>query len=117
LIPPGFKVTEFIAVKGHSLTWLSLVPAAICVAVGWWLGRRCGFSFRARMGWGVFHLLFGLPGLLTFLSMQEWPARERCPGCKRLRPVDREHCEHCGAPFAPPAKTGTEIFEPLDTRA
>mgnify|MGYP001160529373 CR=1 FL=1 len=32
---------------------------------------------------------------------------------KRLRLVDREQCEHCGAGFAPPEKTGTEVFEPL----
>jgi RNA polymerase subunit RPABC4/transcription elongation factor Spt4 len=45
--------------------------------------------------------------------VQEWPARESCPNCKKLRVVDRDQCEHCGADFAPPEKNGTEIFEPL----
>ena len=53
------------------------------------------------------------PRFADFLSVQEWPARETCPDCKKLRVVDREHCEHCGADFAPPEKNGTEMFEPL----
>ena len=58
-----------------------------------------------------------MPGLLAFLSVQEWPAREACPNCKRLRMVDRAQCEHCGADFAPPEKTGTEVFAPLAASA
>ncbi len=91
------------------------MPAMICVAFGWWLGRRHHFTTKAQAGWGFFHLIFGLPGLLAFLAVQEWPMKESCPKCKKLRAVDREQCEYCGAEFAPPAKTGTEIFEPLTT--
>jgi predicted amidophosphoribosyltransferase len=47
------------------------------------------------------------------LSVEEWPAREACPHCKKFRVVDRERCEHCGAEFAPPEKNGTEVFESL----
>jgi hypothetical protein len=83
--------------------------------VGLWLGWRYRFSFAAQAGWAVFLLLFGLPGLLAFLSVQEWPAREACPNCKKPRVVDRAQCEHCEANFAPPEKTGTEVFEPLQT--
>lgn len=83
------------------------------VWAGWWLGRRNHFPPTAQVAWAVHHLLFGLPGLLAFLAVQEWPARESCRNCKQSRAVDREQCEHCGADFAPPAKTGTEIFEPL----
>jgi hypothetical protein len=85
----------------------------VCLPVGLWLGRRYQFSIAALAGWAVFHLLFGVPGLLAFLSVQEWPAREPCPNCKRLRLVDRQHCERCGADWAPPEKTGTEVFAPL----
>ena len=56
----------------------------------------------------------GFPGFLAFLSLQEWPAREPCPNCQRLRNVDREKCEHCGAGFAPPETKGTEIFERVE---
>jgi hypothetical protein len=78
-----------------------------------WLGRRYQFSIAAQAGWAVFLLLFGVPGLLAFLSVQEWPAREACPKCKRLRVVDCTQCEHCGAEWAPPEKTGMEVFAPL----
>ena len=57
-----------------------------------------------------------MPGLLAFLSVQELPAREACPNCKKLRVVDRAQCEHCGAGFAPPEKTGTEVFAPLGVK-
>jgi len=97
--------------------WLkfSLVTALICIPIGWWLGCRYNLSLPARLGWAAFHLGFGIPGLLTFLSVQEWPAREACPNCKKLRTVDREKCEHCGADFAPTERNGTEVFEPLAT--
>lgn len=98
----------------RELPWLSWGGAVlICLPIGLWLGRRYHFSLAAQAGWAVFHVIFGVPGLLAFLSVQEWPARETCPNCKRLRLVDHTQCEHCGADFAPPEKTGTEIFAPL----
>jgi hypothetical protein len=102
---------------GEVPPWLLLmsgaVAALVCLPIGWWLGRRYRFSLAAQAGWALFHLLLGVPGLLAFLSVQEWPARETCPNCKKLRVVDRTRCEHCGAGFAPPEKTGTEVFAPL----
>jgi hypothetical protein len=95
------------------LVRFSLAAALVCLPIGWWLGLRYSLSLPARLGWAAFYLVFGIPGLLTFLSVQEWPARESCPNCKKLRVVDREKCEHCGANFAPPEKNGTEIFAPL----
>jgi len=91
---------------------LTLVGAVLSVGAGWWLGRRYHFPVASQLKWAVFHLLTGLPGILAFLCVQEWPARESCPNCKKLRLVDREKCEYCGAGFAPPPKNGTEIFEP-----
>jgi uncharacterized OB-fold protein len=49
--------------------------------------------------------------LLAFIAVQEWPARERCASCGKLRIVENERCEHCGSPFPAPKLTGTEIFE------
>jgi ABC-type transport system involved in multi-copper enzyme maturation permease subunit len=101
------------------LVLISLAPAAVVwVPLGLWLARRHNFDVRARLGWAVFHLLCGLPGFLAFLSVQEWPVRTLCSNCEKLRSIDREKCEHCGADFAPPEKNGTEIFAPLEiTRA
>jgi hypothetical protein len=91
---------------------LSLIPTVLGALAGWFLGRRLHSRLRDQAGWAAFNLVFGIPGLLAFLSVQEWPAKERCPQCKKLRRVDREHCEFCGGEFAPPAVNGTEIFEP-----
>jgi ABC-type transport system involved in multi-copper enzyme maturation permease subunit len=118
VFPP---VTRFVAAEvikhsgGHYQfdkwdAW-SFVPGLLSALVGWGMGRRYNFSLKDQAGWGVFHILFGVPGLLAFFSVQEWPAREPCPKCQKLRLVENEQCEHCGAAFAPPERNGTEIFE------
>jgi hypothetical protein len=112
--PPGFPFYNW-EPKYRLGQILRIVPALLCVFVGWSLGRRNDFTSKEQFGWAVFHFLTGVPGLLAFLAIQEWPAQERCPSCKKLRSVRREKCEHCGAEFAPATKTGTEIFEPLTT--
>ncbi len=120
-LPPVFVATLPL-LEGHpwpsaipkEMLRLSLIVALVCVPVVWWLGRRYHFSVAAKVSWGGFIVLTGIPGLLAFLSVQEWPARESCPQCGKLRVVDREQCEHCGAEFPPPEKTGTEIFEPIE---
>jgi hypothetical protein len=95
------------------LVQIAAVSAVICAVVGGFIGRRYHLPLRAQLGWALFHLLAGFPGFVAFLCVREWPAREACPACKKLRLVDREKCEHCGADFSPPEKTGTEVFAPL----
>jgi hypothetical protein len=95
-------------------SWASAV--LVCLPVGLWLGRRYHFSITAQAAWAVFHVLFGVPGLLAFLCVQEWPARETCPNCKRPRLVDRPQCDRCGADWPPPETTGTEVFAPLGVK-
>ena len=117
VVAPIIEARPWPIVKLRDPLLFSLAGAIlISLPIGWWLGRRYRFSLAAQVGWAVFHLLFGVPGLLAFLSVQEWPAREACPNCKKLRVVDRAQCEHCGAGFAPPEKTGTEVFAPLGKR-
>ena len=121
VMPPALMAS--IAVL-HLPTWTAGVPPEllwfswgssllVCLPIGLWLGRRYQFSLAALAGWAVFLLLFGVPGLLAFLSVQEWPAREPCPNCHRPRLVDRPQCRRCGADWPPPEKTGTEVFAPL----
>ena len=113
LVPPVVAVVSVWTFFGGG--YLTNFPlAVICAGVVWWLARRYQFPLTARIGWALFMLLTGLPGLLGFLCVQEWPAREVCPDCQKRRVVDREFCEHCGAPFPPPEKNGTEIFAPLE---
>jgi hypothetical protein len=107
-----------LAVSHVPIQWrlvkIAIVSATLCAMAGWLIGRRYRFGVQAQIGWVLFHLLAGFPGLLAFLCVREWPARETCPACKKPRMVDREHCEHCGAHFSPPEKTGTEIFAALN---
>ena len=95
--------------------FLSLTGTVVTVIAGWRLGRRHRHTRGAQFGWAIYHLLFNVVGLLTFVFVQEWPAREECPECKQQRVVDHDHCDECGAPFPPAEKNGTEIFEPLET--
>ncbi len=96
------------------LVEIAFASAVLCAMAGWLIGRRYRFGVQAQIGWALFHLLAGFPGLLAFLCVREWPARETCPACKKSRLVDRKRCEHCGADFSPPEKTGTEILTPLN---
>jgi hypothetical protein len=90
--------------------WM-LASATASAVVCWWLARRYAFSGARTAGWALGGLLFGWVGLALMLALQEWPARAPCPNCRRFRVVDRDTCEHCGAPHASPALDGTEIFE------
>jgi hypothetical protein len=116
-VPP---VPLFYFLLGWKAAWLILLltkisfgMAIVCALTGWWLGRRYQFSTGTQIKWAIFHLLAGLPGFIAFLSVQEWPARESCPHCRKLRVVNRVQCEHCGEAFAPVEKDGTEIIEKL----
>jgi hypothetical protein len=85
--------------------------SVLCALLGMWLGRRYSFSAKRQATWALFNLCFGVPGLLAFIGVQEWPAREKCDNCGKLRVVSNEKCEHCSSGFPPPKKNGTEIFE------
>lgn len=125
LMPPALWAGIYLGDRSEppempwKLVLISLAVAAVVwVPLGLWLAWRHNFDIRAQLGWAVFHLLCGLPGFLAFVSVQEWPERTPCSNCEKLRSIDREKCEHCGADFAPPEKNGTEIFAPLEiTRA
>lgn len=130
IVPPALlAATSLYAKIGHALGWPSadgfwntltgLGPLAIFSALGGLLpallaglvSRRLGDGRRGQIAWilGVFGL--GIYGVLLLLALRAWPARVPCPNCGRLRVVDREECEHCGAAFARPRPDGTEIFD------
>jgi hypothetical protein len=111
--PPALLIpsdTKHLVKFAHGL---SVVWDLICVGIGMWLVRRYRFATGAAAGWLIFIAIAGIPGLLTFICIQEWPARETCRNCGKLRAVDRELCEYCAADFPAPEKNGTEIFAPL----
>jgi hypothetical protein len=94
---------------------LMLLSAVVCAIICLVLARRHAFSRVRSAGWALIGLSFGWVGLVLMLALQEWPARIACPNCRKLRVVDRDTCEHCGALHAVPAADGTEIFESAAT--
>jgi hypothetical protein len=113
-LPPGFMA------EGSPGEWISalcanvIAPlglAAICAVLCLLLARRYVFGKGACIGWTIGGLLLGFMGVLVLLALRDWPAREACPVCGKMRVVDRDKCEHCGAPFPASVPDGTEIFE------
>jgi hypothetical protein len=92
---------------------LSSLSSLASAAAGFARGRKFAFSSRRKWTWTAIGFILGPLGFLLMLALLDWPARERCPACGRLRVVTHEHCEHCSKPFAPPQHDGTEVFEPI----
>jgi hypothetical protein len=100
--------------RGVDLAYRGLIvlSAVVCALACFVLARRHAFSRGRCISWSVCGFLFGPAGLLLMLAIQDWPTRIACPGCRRMRVVTLERCEHCGAVHAPLVMDGTEIFEP-----
>jgi hypothetical protein len=93
-----------------------LIGGLLCAGFAAGTCTRYAFPRSATMGWALFAFLFGVPGVLAFLALHDWPARVACPACTKKRVVTRDTCEHCAAPFPAAARNGTEIVE-LDAEA
>jgi len=91
--------------------WIS---AALCATATVLIGIRCGFGLWKTLGWSVLNLLLGPAGLVVMLGVNDWPSREKCAHCHRMRFVGRRDCPRCGAALAPAPRDGREIFEPAD---
>ena len=98
----------------QSLLTSMLISSVLVGIASAFLARRLGFG-RGRMAvWTAMNLLLGPAGVVTMLSLYEWPAREVCSGCGRKRLVGRRECPYCHASLQPIALDGREIFEPED---
>jgi len=113
----GWSVSQFSSsfnvVPGflYLFVGVTLLSALLCSIVSWRLARQHAFTRARALGWSVFSFVFGPAGLLGFLFVQDWPARQACSCCKRQRVVDRLSCEHCEAGWPAPKRDGSEIFE------
>jgi hypothetical protein len=107
VVPDGGALSGFVA--------LMLVSSVLSAVTGVVLGRRHAFSRGRCVGWFLCCLVWGPLGLVLLVALAEWPARVACPACRNARVVTRDTCEHCGAPHAPPARDGTEVFETATT--
>jgi hypothetical protein len=95
----------------HGRTLRLVIAALACAGLNLLLTRAYAFSRWRRVEWGLVGFLLGPVGVLLLWCMNDWPARVKCPSCGRKRVVNRDLCEHCGKPFDPPARDGTEILE------
>jgi len=98
----------------RAVTWLlsGLVSLASAAAI-FARCRRYAFASGRKWTWTAIGFILGPFGFLLMRVLLEWPLREKCPACGRMRVVSHEHCEHCSKPFAPPQADGTEVFEAL----
>lgn len=91
------------------------VGEALLILVGlmvtWLIARRCALGRRETLAWMLGNAVIGWPGVFVMLAMRPLPAREMCVSCGRLRVVNRETCERCGASWPPPKADGTDIFD------
>lgn len=90
---------------------LSVVFSALATLATWRRANRYAFKSSTRLWWTISVFALGPLGYLLMRSLLDWPALEKCPSCGKLRVVDRELCEHCNSPFAPPLLDRTEIIE------
>jgi len=110
---PGFVIHSLI----HNPLPVSLVFAVMLLLsqLSGWIARRTarryGFTRRETVCWVCVAVLFGPAGLLSLLCLRDWPARQPCEECGKLRPVDRDVCVNCGNVLQPPATDGTEILD------
>jgi hypothetical protein len=94
-----------------AITWTVMsIVSALALAVTLPLAWRRQFSTAGVAGWAALNLLLGIPGVLLLISMDDAVPTVRCESCGHERPISRQQCPHCNAGFAPPAKTGIEIF-------
>jgi ABC-type transport system involved in multi-copper enzyme maturation permease subunit len=90
---------------------LAFAFSAIAALATWRRASRYAFPSSTRLWWTIGVFAVGPLGYLLMRSLLDWPALEKCSSCGKLRVVDRELCEHCNSPFAPPLLDGTEIIE------
>jgi len=108
----NYQLNSRYSIPEMTATWLwpGLMALAIAAFIFAW-GRRYAFAPGRLLLWTALGLGLGPLGLALMFSLIDWPAKEKCSTCGRMRVVTREHCEHCSASFPAPAPDGTEIFE------
>lgn len=99
------------------ISFFSALGGLVAAVLAGLISRRLGDGRRGQAAWALGVFWLGGYGVLLLLALRAWPARVPCRNCGRLRVVDREACERCGAAWARPKRDGTEIFDADGTEA
>ncbi len=94
---------------------LNLTLSAIAAFLAHLRARRYAFKSSTRWAWTIGVLLLGPLGFPLMIALLDWPRREKCASCAKLRVVNRENCEHCGSSFSTVVRDGTEIYDDDET--
>jgi hypothetical protein len=95
-----------------SVVWiLSFLASIVPAILDYRRSRKYTFSAGRLTIWTGLAFVLGPIGFLLMICLLDWPVHEKCPACGRMRVVNRDLCEFCGAPFSPPPTDGTEILD------
>ncbi len=86
-----------------------VITIAFALFALFWDNRYHG-TVISQLTWFIYVLLFGLPGLVGYLTHRKWPARVPCAHCGTKLPVTTMVCPKCSNPVPPPEHTPKEIF-------
>ncbi|MCC6581352.1 MAG: ABC transporter permease [Phycisphaeraceae bacterium] len=67
-------------------------------------------NLATKITWAGLSIALGPVTVLTMLCLRDWPARERCEGCGKMRAVDQMTCGHCQAAWPAVRRDGTEVL-------
>jgi hypothetical protein len=118
VVPPSYVAEGRAATLGEAWAKLfgdywpaCLIVLAMSAAAVWGVVRLQRNNGRARTAlWSGLVFLFGLPGLMAYVSLHRRAPRGACPTCDATTPRNRESCTQCGAEFPLPRRLGTEVF-------
>lgn len=121
-IGKGELSEEFVRAFSHP-GWVWGTCAAIAV-IGILVGmyfvyrfvRSRGLSVRKKRWWLLACIPLGIATPLAVVAIYPVLIREKCPKCGKLRRVDLDECEACGAGWEKPELQGIEILDRLPTR-
>jgi hypothetical protein len=115
-VPPGLYAAVALFRSSNDLRPVTnelIIDALIglfCGALTIPLARGRQYSSSVIVAFAALNVFLGIPGILLLFSMDDAVPTVRCESCGKLRPITERKCPHCAAGFAPPARTGIEIF-------
>jgi len=99
--------------KSNLVLWV-LLSGIFVVASMWFVNRmlrKRGITGQLRWGWLIACIPLGIATPLIIASIYPVRIREKCSSCGKLRSVDLDRCEACGAEWPLSEQEGIEVFD------